>query len=261
MQPVVPKNDSSLSGSLAPDALNVYALLISSDPTTTEQLTESLQQLATSTEVCIDIPSALQKLDRRKFEAIVVDLALGEQTRAVLERVRLSPSNRTTVTFAITGSKEEARMAFEAGSNFVLERPLSNDSISRTLKAAYGLIVRERRRYFRCPVTIPAAIRRNNMEEVHCQAVNISEGGMAITTSVPLKPGAQVGVDFTLPGQATGITAESEICWYTEAGRAGLQFLGLSPQQQSGLQEWLSRRLEEILPEFVTDKFRKAADS
>jgi CheY-like chemotaxis protein len=235
----------------------VYALLLSGNPTIIRQLTESLQQLATSTLVCSDVPSALRVLDTRKFEAIVVDLELGEQTRAVLERVRLSPSNRTTVTFAITGSKEEMQMAFDAGSNFVLERPLSVASISRTLKAAYGLIMRERRRYFRCPVTIPAAMRGENMGEVACQAVNISEGGMAISTPVPLKPGAHVGVEFTLPGAAAGFTAKSEICWYNEAGRAGLQFVGLSPQQQSGLQEWLSHRLEEMLPESVTNKFRK----
>lgn len=197
----------------------MYALLVSGDPTTIELLTDALQQLATSTQVCTDVPTALRLLSKRKFEAVVVDLQLGEETQTVLERTRLSPSNRTTVTFAVVGNQGETEIAFAAGSNFVLDRPLSPTSIGRTLNAAYGLIIRERRRYFRCPVTIPTAIRAGDMGQVQCQAVNISEGGMAVTTSVPLKPGAQVGVQFTLPGQATEFIADSEVCWYDEKGR------------------------------------------
>jgi CheY-like chemotaxis protein len=234
----------------------VRALLVSNDPPTIEQLSESLQELAASTQVCTDIPSAIRLLNTRKFETVVVDLRLGEQTRVVLEQVRLSPSNRTTVAFAITDSPNEAAIAFEAGSTFVLQRPLSAISIGRMLKAAYGLIVRERLRYFRCPVSVPAVIQKHDTGEIHCQAVNISAGGMAIITSVPLKPGTRVSVQFTIPGQPTEFTAQSEVCSYDEKGRVGLRFLEPSPQQRSELREWLSRRLEESLPESVAVKFR-----
>jgi len=86
----------------------VRALLVSSDPPTIEQLSQSLQELAASTEVCTDIPNAIRLVNTRKFETVVVDLKLGEQSRSVLERVRLSPSNHTTVAFAITRSAKES---------------------------------------------------------------------------------------------------------------------------------------------------------
>jgi len=251
-----------VADSVAPGTLRVYALLVSNDPVTIEQLVQSLQQLATYTDVCTDIPKALQLVNQRKFEAVVVDLEMGKEARDVIERVRLSPSNRTTVTFAISASKNQTQMAYDAGSNFVLERPLSIALISGMLTAAYGLIIRERRRYFRCPTTIPAVIQKGSTpEEIRCQAVNLSEGGMAIATSVPLNPGARVSVQFTLPGQATEFTANSEICWNDEKGRTGLQFLALAPHQKSQLQEWLAYKLEEVLPESVARKFRKVSDS
>ncbi len=234
----------------------VRALLVSNDPPTIELISKSLEELAASTDVCWDIQSAIRLLNRRKFETVVVDLTLGEQSREILERVRLSPSNHTTVAFAITDSTTQSAIAFESGSNFVFERPLSPTSIGATLKAAYGLIVRERRRYFRCPISIPAAIREEGAGEIRCQAVNISEGGMAIMTSVPLKPGMQVTVQFTIPGQATEFAAQSEVCWCDERGRAGLRFLAPFPEQWSDLTEWLARRLEEDLPESVALKFR-----
>ena len=97
------------------------------------------------------------------------------------------------MTFAITDGGGQA--AKSEATNFVMERPLSPSAVERMLKAAYGMIVRERRRYFRCPVEIPAEILKNGAE-VRCQTMNISEGGLAVATTVPLKPGERVGVQF-----------------------------------------------------------------
>jgi hypothetical protein len=184
-----------------------------------------------------------------------VDLQLGDQAKAVLEKIRLSPANRTAVLFTISSSDAETAVAFKVGSNFVLRRPLSPASIDRGLKVAYGLIVRERRRYFRCLVEIPAAIYCPGEPPVRGKTLNISEGGVAINTSLALKPGVQVKVQFTLPDREINFEAQSTVCWSKE-GYLGFQFSSLSPTLTSELQAWLSRRLEESLPESVADKFR-----
>ena len=239
----------------APSASVGSALLVCSDAGTIKQLSASMQQLAMVPEVCIEVGAALGLLNRRKFEAVIVDLQLGGQAKSVLEKVRLSPSNRTAVIFAISDSDAETAAAFKDGSNFVLRRPLSPSSIDRSLKVAYGLIVRERRRYFRCPVEILAAIHAPDMPVVHGRTLNISEGGVAINTSLSLKPGTQVKVEFTLPEREIPFEAEATVCWSKE-GYLGFQFKALSPQLASALQEWLSRRLEETFPESVADRFR-----
>jgi len=239
----------------APSAAVGCVLLVSNDASAIKQLSASVQQLAMSPEACSEVGVALGLLNRRKFEAVIVDLQLGDQAKAVLEKVRLSPSNRTAVIFAISNSDAETAGAFKDGSNFVMRRPLSPASIDRSLKVAYGLIVRERRRYFRCPVEILAAIYSPGMPAVHGRTLNISEGGVAINTSLSLKPGVQVKLQFTLPDHATQFEAESTVCWSKES-YLGFQFTSLSPQLTSELQEWLARRLEETFPESVSDKFR-----
>jgi hypothetical protein len=80
---------------------------------------------------------------------------------------------------------------------------------------------------------------------------------MAVSTFVPLSSGEDVQVQFTLPGHEIPFVAESTICWL-KTGRLGVRFVTLSPERKSELQDWLSRKLEEALPEFVADKFRKA---
>jgi hypothetical protein len=123
-----------------------------------------------------------------RFIDVIVDLRLEEQSGLILDEVRFSPSNQKAVTFAISGSDAEGT-EFRKRSEFVFERPLSAKSIRSTLRPAYGLILRERRRYFRCPVSIPVAILRRSKPEVRCDSVNISEGGMALSTIVPLNTG------------------------------------------------------------------------
>ncbi len=230
------------------------ALLVSADPVTIHQFSDALQELSISPDVCREVPAAVRLLNRQKFDAVIVDLQLGEQSGSILDEVHLSPSNRTAVTFAISGSDAEDT-AFRKRSEFVFARPLSMQSIRNTLNPAYGLILRERRRYFRCPISIPVTILRQDKPEVRCHSVNISEGGMAVSTFVPLMAGENVQVHFVLPDHPATFSAESRICWL-KTGRLGVRFVSLSPAHKSELQGWLSRKLEESLPEFVAGKFR-----
>jgi len=231
------------------------ALLFSNDPATIGQIAESLRQLAISVEVRTEAGVALRMLSERKFEAVIVDFQLGLEAEVVLRKAHLSPSNRTAVTFAIT-HQDEVAVARRAGSGFVLERPLTFDSISRTVRASYGLIIRERRRYFRCPIVIPAVLRQHAAPEIHCHTVNISEGGVAVNTPTPLQPGVRTIISFDLPGLKSRFETESIICWYKEPDRAGLQYLSLLLAQLSELQGWLSSKIEESLPKSVMEKFQ-----
>ncbi|MGH9498066.1 MAG: PilZ domain-containing protein [Terriglobales bacterium] len=235
------------------------ALVISDDEAAVLQLTQSMQQFAISAEVCRDAGFAMQSLNRRHYEAVVVDLRMY-QAKEIMERVRFSPSNQTATTFAITAGPESAS-GFSSGANFVLERPLSEESLARSLKVAYGIIMRERRRYFRCPVTIPVALRNPEGQETVCETINISESGIAIRVRAPLKAGIEVAVQFELPENQTRFIIQSKVCWSDPAGRTGLQFLNLAVTQKTELQGWLSRRLEEVLPEAVASKFQKNAES
>jgi PilZ domain len=232
------------------------ALLVSSDPATTTQLTQSMDQFAIHTEVCTDLALAMRMLNLRKFDAIVLDLTLGGKAQEVLERIRFCPANETAVTFAIT-DRGHPNPGSHARPNFVIEKPLSAALVSRTLKAAFGLIVRECRRYFRAPLVVSADIDSNATEHLRCQTVNISEGGLAVIAPSPLTPGTQVKIGFVLPGQKIHFHVECEICWCDDKQRAGLQFLSLTTEQQEALQQWLSARLEQSLPESVARQFNR----
>jgi hypothetical protein len=230
------------------------ALLVSNDSTVVGQLTNGMRQFAIAAEICTDLATAVSLINTRKFEAIVVDLTFGEPAIVVLERVRLSPSNLNSVTFALVDSwRAESRVQ----PNFVMQKPLTDSLVGNTLKAALGLIIRDYRRYFRCSVAVPATIQIGSTAELTCEIINISEGGLAVNTLATLRPGVVVTVQFTLPGEPTTFNIEAEICWSDNKVRAGLHFRSVSMEQRLLLHGWLSREIERGLPDSIARLFQK----
>lgn len=231
-------------------------LLVSRDSVASNQITEVLRGHALFVETSVDVSAAIDRLARRKFESVVVDLSIGEQAGSFLQRMRASPSNRTSVAFAITSSSGETASALKQGFSFALERPLTPESIAHTVKVAYGLIVRERRRYFRYPVTVPVVLNGKG-SEVYGETLNVSERGMALSVGTPLALGLEGRTQFTLLEPHLRVTADFRVCWSNVQGQAGLFFLFMPFQVASELQAWLAAKLEQQLPQTVTDRFRK----
>jgi PilZ domain len=232
------------------------ALVLCKEAETRRLLVESLRPLAIHAEICDEAVTAISLLDRRKFEAVIVDLRLGEEARLVMGHLRFSPANRTAVTFAVTSEEPAQGTRARPDSTFVLQRPLTVASVNQIFRAAYGLVVRERRRYFRCLVAVPVYLGAQGIEELLCETVNISEGGIAITCPTALDPDLPLRVRFNLPDRTNQLSADTRVCWSGKGELVGLQFLFLPSSQESDLQEWLARKLDETLPADVAALFR-----
>src|SRR5438093_906001 len=73
-------------------------LLVSSDPPTIEQLSQSLQELAASTEVCTDIPSAIRLVNTRQGGvAIVTSASLKSGTKVNVQLTIPGHANQFSV--------------------------------------------------------------------------------------------------------------------------------------------------------------------
>lgn len=85
------------------------ALVISTDSAVIRQFSHALQEFSIAPDVCRELATARHLLNHRKFEAVIVDLQLGQQAATILDDVRLSPSNRTSVTFLISQAGDAIR--------------------------------------------------------------------------------------------------------------------------------------------------------
>jgi len=72
------------------------------------------------------------------------------------------------------------------------------------------------------------------------RSLNLCERGVAGMMAGELMPGEAVGLEIRLP-QATDTLRTRALVRYQDRLRCGLEFVGLSPQQQAAIRQWLDR--------------------
>ena len=149
--------------------------------------------------------------------------------------------------FAVaSGTSRE--QALQQGANFVFERPLEPKEIRRVLYAAYDLMARERRRYFRCTAELPVLLTQASAStDLRCTTINISSNGMALSTPFPINPGEEVRIILFL--QATGpvVRANGTVVWDDKHGKTGLRFQCSIQRDQGELESWLDSNFDQLL--------------
>ena len=213
----------------------------------------ALGKLEIAVDVCTGSEAASEILEAKKFDAIIVDCDDVHGGLDVLRQVRKGPSNKTTITFAVLNGTTTMRTVFEMGASFVLQKPITPLSALRSFHAAYGLMHRERRRYFRMPVEIPVTLYYGKSSEMKATACNLSEGGMAIRITTPLPKSGISRVDFTLPESNIFLSPKAQITWSDASGHAGVRFTELAGNAREQLERWLLQGIEdrEPLPEVL----------
>lgn len=227
------------------------ALLICRDVHSIESLCHCTQQLSIQTEICADIASAVRKLCHSKFEAIIVDLSSDPGALELITKLHAMTSHKKAVIFAISGGAEQTAAAFHAGATFALDKSLAPATVLRTLRAAYPMLVAERRRYFRYPLDLPVFLKKDAGPESKARTVNLSEAGMGILSPETLSSGDHIHLRICLPNTANDLALDAEVCWTNAEGQAGVAFERVSSSAKECLQNWLSARFEECTPPLV----------
>ena len=228
--------------------MDLDSLLISRDAALLGVLRPTLENLSVRVEVCSGIQTGNDLLNRRKFDAVIVDCDDLQGGVELLNGLRKTHSNATSVSFAVVNGKTSTRDAFQLGANFVLQKPLTPVNASRCFNAAISFMVRERRRYFRHPVDIPVKISLKEGLDLSATTSNLSEGGMAVRLTAKLQKSTEVKLQFALPGTAGSLELKAMIAWADE-GHAGIKFVDVPQSSQYQLDKWLTDRLQkEVSP-------------
>lgn len=217
--------------------MSLNALLLSQDVSVVEVLRPILPEIGIHTEHCGSPLTGRQRLATNKYEAIIVDADLPGAFD-FMSSLRHMPTARHAIIFSITKSRSMTA-AFQAGANFVLPKPLTAERAMRSFRAAHGLMVGERRRYYRHPVSLPAVLAYGNRIE-SVMLTNLSEGGMAIEVSSPLVMGQILKWKFALPDSMLCVEGKGEVSWSDGHGNAGVRFVHIPQGYKLLLEEWLS---------------------
>jgi CheY-like chemotaxis protein len=222
--------------------MTLRALLLCRDARVLAALPRLLERASIQVERCSTAEQATERLARGKFEAVVVDCDDVAGATEVLEKVRSAPSNRRALALALV-SGDAPSLASGLGANFVLEKPIVPERATRVLRAAYGLMMHERRRYHRLPSNHVVHLSYGNVLDKKAVMTNLSHGGVALRGASGLAAHQTLFLTFTLPGDGQSIKAQGETTW-CRGERAGIRFLKLSAGSRKKLDLWLGMQLE-----------------
>ena len=225
--------------------MSLKSLVLCSDEKIVRVLRRILCELDIGMQHCNEPESAIRKLTRERFEAVIIDCTDPKTASTVLKTARTAPCNRRAIAVAIMDGHTGLRSAFDMGAHFVLYKPVSAERAKASFRAARALMKRERRRNARVPVQVQVYLSNKisgSKEKV--MSTDLSEGGIAVQhpkrrSSHDRGPWQ---VRFTLPGSAAVVEIDGEAAWQNPGGQIGIRFVGLSLEISHQVRNWLNNQ-------------------
>ena len=221
------------------------SLVLCSDDKIVRVLRRVLGDLDIEIELCPNSDSALRRLTRQRFEAIIVDVT-DDGAADVLRSSRNAPCNRQAVAVAIVDPNIGLKAVFGLGAHFVLYKPVLSERAKSSFRAARALMKSERRRNARVAVQIPVVVRSSVSANIKVTTLDLSEGGMAVKLRSGRRPSNPVQISFTLPGTNRPLEIPAEFAWEASSEQAGLRFLQVAPDVAAHLREWLKQNSPDV---------------
>jgi PilZ domain len=228
---------------MSPTAVELRALIVSPDTGAAALFDQLFRDLRVVSQVSTDPGSAFQCFSQAKFEAVTVDLDSILEPVPFVQHLPLCRANRGAVVLAIATNSSARQRASMHGARFVIGRPLVQSQVARVLRAAYGLMLQDRRRYFRLVVDLPISVRTSAGTELCCKSINISSEGMAVRTPSPMQVGETVGIVFSISNPGPMVIAKGTVIWDDKHGQSGLHLSFASSVDKDRIAEWLDSEM------------------
>lgn len=220
--------------------MDLRVLVVCPDPDSANLLKTVLAEMGIEAEHTPSISRGLERLHDETYDAVILDYRADQSSEEFLAKLRLSRTpTRNTLLVAILDADFSARPIFGLGANFVLYRPLSLERTRLSLRAARGLMRRERRRGARIPVNSPTSVAYAGAENLRGTIVDLSDGGTSLRSENTLPPVGKVYFQFALPGQQQPVRLSGEVAWQDASGRTGIRFVDVPQTSRRLMHAWL----------------------
>jgi DNA-binding response OmpR family regulator len=224
------------------EQVRLEGLLFSSDAQVLGVMNQLLESFTIRTEVCGEFDAALEAVTHRRLDAVIVDWNSVRDPNLLVRAARKSSPNSNSTIVAMVDQGSEA-YALLAGANFMINKPTDVDHAQRCMRAAYGTMLQNRRRFARVAVDLPMVLRVIEGERHEARISDISIGGIAVRSETSLQIDQKVTALFTLPRTAELIYLSGAVVNADGKGRAGIRFSFIPDEDLARLQTWLAGEL------------------
>jgi hypothetical protein len=213
-------------------------LFVSRDPEVFGTISRILRELAISTNLCLRSSEAFTQLAGGTTDLVVIDWE-GESSSNLLHDIWKSTVSKKPTIVAIS-----TLGAPIPGAHIVLKKPLTAESGTKSLKAAYSRMLLDHRRHARYPLMISVEAADASNRTVPVRITDIGEGGLGLVAKVGLIVGDVLSFRLSLPGSIRGIYIQVRVLWTRDYGRVGCEFLRIPPVDLDILQSWITGKCQ-----------------
>jgi CheY-like chemotaxis protein len=176
-----------------------------------------------------------------KFAVALLDLNMPAPDGHELARqMRSSGINRMTPIILVSDDQSPAAVSqsFAAGASFFLYKPIDRERLHRLIRATYGSIEQERRRFRR--VALQAKVQLGvDGEQLEGETIDVSLNGMLVRVPGTIRAGSSVHVNLFLSPEMQPIVGAGSVMRTPGENRLGIQLDQLSIAESGRLQEFL----------------------
>jgi CheY-like chemotaxis protein len=220
--------------------MGLECLILTADPSVLAEVRAGLGEHGASLQFRQDATSAVELAARRHLDGIVVDLDDIPGGRESVVQLRKTPANKQTLILAVVNSSTHEQEVLRLGADFALSKPIQQSRLRSVLEIAVPKMQQEHRRYFRFEVDLPVRFTDSHGKSFTALIQNLSEGGLAIKLSDPVRLTGVIVLDFDLPSVAPQhFHGKAEVIW-TDAFVMGLRFLYMEKKSEVAFQSWLA---------------------
>ncbi|MGH9523576.1 MAG: PilZ domain-containing protein [Terriglobales bacterium] len=141
------------------------------------------------------------------------------------------------VIYGVCATVSDALPFAKYGINAVFQMPVREREAMQVVRSTHLLLMKELRRYVRVPLVCPLTI-ETGTQVLHGSTLEISAGGMLLTTKASLTVPQAVLASFALPG-ATATSIRSIVCWTRDdEGTAAIRF-DPGDTRRAAVRQWI----------------------
>ena len=212
-------------------------LLVSHDPIVFCIMHRVLRDFSITTNICLTATKATDMLEEGSADLIVIDWDDDESSADLVHHVSASRLKQKPTILAVAAN-DRAR----PGVHVLLQKPVTPESVTRSMHVAYSRMLEEFRRHVRYAVMAPVRATDDNHRTIPVIVTNIGDGGVGLSTREKISVGDVLSFSLLLQGAAKEISIQARVLWTRHYGAAGCEFLRIPPFDLQILHDWLTTR-------------------
>lgn len=212
-------------------------LFVSQDPVLFCTMDRILRDLSIHSNLCQNPARAGDYLAQGSTDLLVVDFD-SDHTSKLMHQVFESRMHLKPTVLAVSAGD-----CVVPGVHIILQKPVTPESGTKSLKTAYLRMLRDYRRHTRFAVMTPVLATDESDRTLRVTVTNIGEGGVGLTCDEKLVVGSIVSFRVPLSGLAAEIRIEARVLWSRgEYNAVGCEFVRLPPVDVHLLHAWLESK-------------------